>query len=578
MIALCLAKGKLSSPVRGPKPSTTTATWLPRLKVTCKILRLLFNKVTLIGWDFIVNEVMINKLKSPLLTIMIPVYNGSPYLKSLLTLFENFFKAEGRYLIQDGLVEVRVINNRSADGTKEVAESFLPRFIGLIVHNETDHKPTAEENIFRSFEHCLGTYTWVHGVDDIPIFENFTRAISLLQKGQYDFILFNTTTTNEKHQRVCPNAFEMNQELKEESLVLLAQKLGIWYVLAGISSQIVRTEYIKKYDLATLKKETSPIYAHTIAYLEVYGSLKSCAVNYPLVVYKVIYRDISRWRKTADILGFFDEFFWTLGTVRQMKYLEEKGLVGSDFFGNWLDRNEYMIFRPVSVILTKVFDQLKTMAISRDSRNQVKENEFDEIAEYLEAKDPLCREIVWKGKEFFLRIVQGQKITKTEWTQVQMDLGNYAENFMFNGFFKEKIAGYEIYRIAGTYFAIHASCRSLLLIYLKSLTPIDSPPILLVSTSREELDRKIREIDYMDLSQDIQLKMKAVNDRLERGEPVEAILSAVGTLVASKEKMQKKLENSYAKNQEILRSMSWKVTAPLRIAGRAFRRLIDLVR
>jgi hypothetical protein len=73
--------------------------------------------------------------------------------------------------------------------------------------------------------------------------------------------------------------------------------------------------------------------------------------------------DSAHWNKTAQILGVFDGFFWSLGTVRQIQYLEEKGIVGPLFFSHLLDRNEYRLFRPIFVIIHKLIAQLQIIPL-----------------------------------------------------------------------------------------------------------------------------------------------------------------------------------------------------------------------
>ncbi|MBK8204418.1 MAG: glycosyltransferase [Bdellovibrionales bacterium] len=296
-----------------------------------------------------------------LLTIMIPVYNGGKFIDSLLKQFENYISDLSKSDDFFARVEIIVFNNVSTDRTREVVEMYLGRIPNLNLVNHKDHVKTAEENVFRSYAYCKGTYTWVLGVDDFPVFDNFTKTLNLLESNRYDFLIFNLGTVNQNHRLVKTNIFSLENQTLEGNLADLSQLVGLWFVVAAMSNQILRTSLIRGYDLDALVKRTSAIYSHVVAYLEAFAGKTSALVGFPLVFYKVTYRDTAHWNRTAESLGVYNEYFWTEGLVRQIEYLEEKGLVPKSFFFNLLDRNEYFVFRPVFVVIHKVISQLSLM-------------------------------------------------------------------------------------------------------------------------------------------------------------------------------------------------------------------------
>jgi len=253
---------------------------------------------------------LVSEVSQPLLTILIPVYNGEKYLRNLLELFADAYVRMPEYFSE---VELIVANNVSQDLTQEVADSFKTKLPFLRPLSLTPHLPTAEENIFRSFAFCQGRFTWALGVDDIPNFSKFGQMINLLKRGDSDFYLFNFAVVSEKMHLWRSSIFFLKGDEHPVNLVDLTQRFGFWFTVAGISGQIMRTELVKDYDLTALAQKTSKIYAHVAAYLECFKSSKAKVVNLPLVFYKVSHNDINHWRRAAKTIGVFDEFFLDIG-------------------------------------------------------------------------------------------------------------------------------------------------------------------------------------------------------------------------------------------------------------------------
>ncbi|MBV9955968.1 MAG: glycosyltransferase, partial [Pseudolabrys sp.] len=266
-----------------------------------------------------------------LLTILIPVFNGEKYLDSLLKQFVRYYATKPDFFAGEK-VEILVVNNLSTDGTQAVAETIAPQLPMLRVINADTHVPTAEQNVFRSFNWCNGEYTWVLGVDDIPCFASFSAIADILASRKYDFLQFNNLLIDEKmHTKSLPTPLLLKNELTETTVVQLVSRCGFWFILAGMSGQVLRTDKVRDYDFERLLRSTSIIYSHVTAYIEQYAAGRTALVNLPLVHYKITYRDISHWRNAAATLGVFDEFFWTTGFIRQISYLENKGIIGTSF-------------------------------------------------------------------------------------------------------------------------------------------------------------------------------------------------------------------------------------------------------
>src|SRR5262245_2230220 len=121
-----------------------------------------------------------------LLTILMPVYNGEPFIEGLLKSFATFVNNDpfGPELLK--CCEILVVNNRSEDRTLEIAQSFQGQIANLKIVTPDTHAPSAEQNVFRSLSLARGEYTWVLGVDDIVRFEALPDVLRIAREGRYD--------------------------------------------------------------------------------------------------------------------------------------------------------------------------------------------------------------------------------------------------------------------------------------------------------------------------------------------------------------------------------------------------------
>ncbi len=428
------------------------------------------------------------KQDRPLLTVMIPVYNGGRFLSSLLTVFRTIFR-EHPELLSD--IEIVVCNNVSTDNTLSVARSFLKQVPNLRIVNHALHKKTAEENIFRSFNECRGYYTWALGVDDIPNQNSFVRVMELLRRREHAFYVFNFSTISEKMKATHYSNFFITSYSHPTNLLQLTSKLGFWFTIAGISGQILRTDRVQNYDLDGLIKSTSPIYAHVTAYLECFSADSCLLVSESLVYYQITYRDVEHWRKGAEILQVFDEYFWTLGFIKQLKYLIRKRVVPPRYLGTLLDNNDHFFFRPICVIADKLVNQLKIMGGTTNARNRLTPAEFEELVGFIFDSDPLAREVVWCARDIFETLHRSKPVWPEQWGKLDMLYNEYASNFIFVTMLTCICGEFEIYDLHGRYWAVYRHAKDLVSEHLRQLSEPDLAPFIYIDGDLEALKARL---------------------------------------------------------------------------------------
>ena len=428
------------------------------------------------------------------LTILIPVYNGDRFIGGLLESFASFVETEAAGQEFLSTCEILVINNRSEDSTLDIARSYERRIKNLRVVTPETHVPSAEENVFRAFERANGEYTWVLGCDDIVRFEALPEVLQVARDGTYDMAVFNFMQgdQNGRIETVCN--YYMKERVYESSLVSLTQRVGFWWLIAGFSGQIVRTSRVAGFDHAALVAKTSPIYSHVTAYLECLASRPVAIINIQNVIYRLSDNDIGHWRRAAARLGVFDEYFWTLGYVRQIKYLESRGVVGRDYLIKMVESNRDSFFRPTAMIYDKILSQLQIMQATRDNRNRMTRSEFAELVEFFEQRDLLARPFFTAVRKIFDSLTANVRLDESVFADARWRLQSYQSSYLLAPCFAGIEGDYEIYQVTNRHYAVHRLFRGALLDRIRYLDHVEQAPIVLEGGTRADVARRIADV------------------------------------------------------------------------------------
>ncbi len=430
------------------------------------------------------------------LTILIPVYNGATYLRGLLDSFATYIEHDPASQQFRECCELIVVNNRSEDDTLDIANSYRGRISNLRVVTPDTHVPSAEENVFRSFGLARGEYTWVLGCDDIVRFEALPEVIRTARAREYDIAIFNCMQSDKdgRIESVCN--YYMREKAYEGDLISLTQRMGYWWLIAGFSGQIVRTALVVGFDHAALVKATSPIYSHVTAYLLCLAGHRAAVLNVQNVIYRLSDNDPDHWKRAAATFGVFDEYFWTLGYIRQVNYLETRGIVGRDFLVKMIESNRSGFFRPTVVIYEKLAYQLELMTTGRssaDKRNVVARQDFEELCKFFEERDLLARPFLIACRQMYKLLESGKVVSERDFDEIKSRLASYRASFLLSANFVASEGDYEVYRLASTFYGVHRFFRGALLDRIRYLDHGELKPILFAGESIDEVLLQISE-------------------------------------------------------------------------------------
>ena len=124
------------------------------------------------------------KQAKPLLTIAIPTYNRSAYLRELLSiLFDQ--------LVQEPRVELIISDNASPDDSPEVVGEYQRRGLEIrYIRNTTN--VGADANFLQCFDQARAKYVWIFGDDDVIVPGGVAAVLSCLEMKDYDLVYVNS--------------------------------------------------------------------------------------------------------------------------------------------------------------------------------------------------------------------------------------------------------------------------------------------------------------------------------------------------------------------------------------------------
>jgi len=188
-----------------------------------------------------------------LLTIAIPTYNRSKYLKETLDSFISIILNEG-----NKKCEIFVSDNCSSDNTKQVLEEYSQKY-SFIRYQINEQNVGFDKNVLLVLNNSKGKYIWLFGDDDLPVKGSVKNVLYII--GQYDpvYIFLNFGSYTQDLKKKISN---MSQKIKEDQWPLASDKalknIGLNMSLLG-SNVINRKCYA---DLEDMEKYCNTVIVH----------------------------------------------------------------------------------------------------------------------------------------------------------------------------------------------------------------------------------------------------------------------------------------------------------------------------
>lgn len=165
---------------------------------------------------------------SKLLSILIPTYNRSAFLKPLLMLLET--EVAGR----EHLIEIIVGDNASTDDTLDVTSASVARCSSIKTMRHPENVGP-DENFCRCLEASSGAYVWIIGDDDLPIPGVIPNLLELLAKDNPDVVYLRSTWHQDILEAVGAAGNIATLNGRQCTRAEFAKKVNVWFTfISGI--------------------------------------------------------------------------------------------------------------------------------------------------------------------------------------------------------------------------------------------------------------------------------------------------------------------------------------------------------
>jgi len=118
--------------------------------------------------------------KKPLLTIAVPTYNRSAFLKQLLDVL-------APQIANEPQVELLISDNASPDDTPEVVESFRKKGLKVIYQRNVTNIGS-DANFLQCYNMARGDFAWIFGDDDVIVDGGLRQVVRVLEKYECDLV------------------------------------------------------------------------------------------------------------------------------------------------------------------------------------------------------------------------------------------------------------------------------------------------------------------------------------------------------------------------------------------------------
>lgn len=146
-------------------------------------------------------------MEQKLISICIPTYNRAPFLKECLESITAQFSDQR---IQE-TINIFILDNQSADNTKNVAESFTSKFDNILYIRD-EQKRDISRGISKAASYGDGEYIWVFSDDDLQTSESISTIIKNIENEKPDVIINNLNSFFGKLEKIQKNILKINHD------------------------------------------------------------------------------------------------------------------------------------------------------------------------------------------------------------------------------------------------------------------------------------------------------------------------------------------------------------------------------
>jgi glycosyltransferase involved in cell wall biosynthesis len=184
---------------------------------------------------------------SPLISIIIPVYNAESYLRECLDSVVNQTMCD---------IQIICINDGSTDHSSAILEEYAAQDVRVLIINKENGGVAVARNT--AFSHVTGKYILFIDSDDTVDLRLCEKVYLKAEETNADFVLFFHDTPN-GHEYICDTSITSNDKITWEEKKTIFNFGTVW-------GKLWRTDFLKKYELKFY--EQIHVFEDTLFYLE----------------------------------------------------------------------------------------------------------------------------------------------------------------------------------------------------------------------------------------------------------------------------------------------------------------------
>ena len=193
---------------------------------------------------------------------------------------------------------------------------------------------TAEEHIFWVIQQISCEYVWLLGDDDIPIEDGVRKLANIVNQGSFDCLTFNGIRTNLRNEKIVKMI--NNKKNYRGKLQYFYESSGLLNGPASISLYVTKKEFLSEKYINEIQDLNAPIYSHLTLFLRSFTNANFAyfpidIINHSKSDKKQDKKFSPNWIEFAENSGNFYYFPWTLGLLRNIRYLIKNKAIEKDF-------------------------------------------------------------------------------------------------------------------------------------------------------------------------------------------------------------------------------------------------------
>jgi hypothetical protein len=267
---------------------------------------------------------------------------------------------------------------------------------------------TAEEHIFWVIQQISCEYVWLLGDDDIPIEDGVRKLANIVNQGSFDCLTFNGIRANLKNDKIVKMI--NNKKNYRGKLQYFYESSGLLNGPASISLYVTKKEFLSEKYINEIQELNAPIYSHLTFFLRSFTNANFAyfpidIINHSKSDKKQDKKFSPNWIEFAENSGNFYYFPWTLGLLRNIRYLIKNKAIEKDFLSR-INETDPRARR--YQLLPQIEDYIRLVFVSKQKESrQITDSEVlelrqlvseipgfsDELKSFVSAEEP-SREIL----------------------------------------------------------------------------------------------------------------------------------------------------------------------------------------